>query len=73
MQEVNGEEEPMWPTPDRGVHSTASLAVKKDIMQGTAPDNKERGEREQELISSTSTQKKIWHTKEAKQRIAGWP
>jgi hypothetical protein len=63
----------MWPMLDKGVHSTASPAVKKDTTQGTAPDNKEREERERKLILSTSIQKKIRHTKEAKQRIAEWP
>jgi hypothetical protein len=29
---------------DKGMHSTASPVVKKDIMPETAPDNKERGE-----------------------------
>jgi hypothetical protein len=34
----------MWPTPDKGTHLIASLVAKKDITQGTALDNKEKGE-----------------------------
>jgi hypothetical protein len=46
---------------------------KKGIMPETAPDNKERGEQEQKPILLTSIQKKIRHTKEAKQKAVGWP
>jgi hypothetical protein len=63
----------MWLTLDREVHSTASPVAKKDIMPETAPDNKEREEQEQRPISSTSIQRKIRHTKEAKQKAVGWP
>jgi hypothetical protein len=55
---------------DKGVHSTASPAAKKDIMPGIAPSKKE-GERKP--ISSTSIQKKIQHTREVKQKVVGWP
>jgi hypothetical protein len=55
------------------MHSTAFPVVKKDIMPGIAPDNKERGERERKLISSTLIQRKTQHMKEAKQKAVGWP
>jgi hypothetical protein len=70
MQGVNGEEKPMWPMPDKGAHLIAFPVAKKDIMPGTAPDNKEKGERERKLISSTLTQKKTWCTKGAKRNTA---
>jgi hypothetical protein len=73
MQKVNGGEELMWPMLDKGAHLIASLAVKRDITQETALDNKEKGEQERKLISSTSTQKKIRHTKEVKRKAAEWP
>jgi hypothetical protein len=63
----------MWPMLDKGAHLIASLVVKKDITPGTAPDNKEKEEQERRLTLSTSTQKKIQHTKEAKQKAAEWP
>jgi V8-like Glu-specific endopeptidase len=63
----------MWPMQGKRMHSIASPMAKKDITQGTAPDNKEREEQEQKLISLTSTRKKIQHTKEAKWRAAEWP
>jgi hypothetical protein len=41
MQEVNGEEEPMWLMPDKEARSTVSPAAKKDITPGIAPDKKD--------------------------------
>jgi hypothetical protein len=66
-QEVNGGEEPTWPTTDKEACLTASPAEKKDTTLEIAPGKKDEG---QKPTLSTSTQKKKWHMKEAKQKVA---
>jgi hypothetical protein len=50
---------------------TAFLTVKKDTLQRTAYNTKEKEEEELKLTSSTLTRKKIHYIREAKRKAAG--
>jgi hypothetical protein len=57
---------------DKEPHSIVSPVV-KDIMLGTAHDNKEKEEPEQKPILSTLIQRKTRHMKEVRQKVAESP
>jgi hypothetical protein len=63
----------MWPMLANEEHSTVSPMAKKDIMPKIVQSVKEKEGRELEPTSSTSMQKKIQCTKEAKPKEAEWP